>query len=107
MSVVLARGQTAPSGGQVAIQGGVSGQMFPSIAQFLAVRAELFDVANLASWTADQPLCPQTGAADRPLVAEAVLQIGVGDIAATAEGAGREGKTLHARAVGDVGRVVP
>ena len=55
----------------------------------------------------NQPLRPEAGAADGCLVADAVFQVGVRDVAAAAEGAGREGKALHALAVGDILRVVP
>ena len=59
------------------------------------------------SRAANQPLRPQTRAADRAVIADAVLQVGDGDIAAAAESAGGESKALHTLPVRNIARIVP
>ena len=55
----------------------------------------------------DEALGPEAAAAGRELVTETVVLVGLGHLAAAAEGAGGEGEALHALAVGDVFRLVP
>src|SRR5690606_11234152 len=60
-----------------------------------------------SSGAVDEALGPEAAAAGRELVTETVVLVGLGHLAAAAEGAGGEGEALHALALGDVLRLVP
>ena len=66
-------------------------------------------IRNPASWlrALHHALRPQAAAAGREDIAEAILLVGDRQVAAAAEGAGREGEAVHTLAIGDIFRVEP